>query len=287
MKKIIKILLALFTLVFTSTCFSNITYASETNTDTSDMQLLKTVNVENANSASNTDITSQTDMQWVEVKTYEIEDNVEEQGIDHQVEETTKEKTEKKEVAEKAEKKEVAEKTEKKEVAEKAGKKEVTKNNIKKEQSKKKAYSNKNLRLLSGLIYAEAGNQSYDGMLAVANVVLNRSKSSVYAHANTIKKVIYDKKWSVQFSVTIKNSKTGVSSLDKALKLYDTGNFSGSNLNTKEKCMKKAIEAAKSALQGKNNIGSYLCFTSNRNSGRIRSRYSYRIIGDHIFYRNR
>ncbi|MDD3174745.1 MAG: cell wall hydrolase, partial [Herbinix sp.] len=93
---------------------------------------------------------------------------------------------------------------------------------------KKPSYTEAELRLLSCLVYAEAGNQSYNGMLGVANVVLNRVESDVFWHVNTIKEVIYDHKWSVQFSVTIKNSKTGVSALDKALKSYDTGKFTGS-----------------------------------------------------------
>ena len=70
--------------------------------------------------------------------------------------------------------------------------------------------------MLACLVYAEAGNQSYEGMLAVANVVLNRVKSDAYWHVDTIKEVIYDKKWAVQFAVTVKNKK-GVSSSDKAL----------------------------------------------------------------------
>jgi Cell wall hydrolyses involved in spore germination len=61
-------------------------------------------------------------------------------------------------------------------------------------------YSESDLRLLACLVYAEAGNQSYKGMLAVANVVLNRVKSPVFAHANTIEEVIYDNKWTVQFT---------------------------------------------------------------------------------------
>jgi spore germination cell wall hydrolase CwlJ-like protein len=152
----------------------------------------------------------------------------------------------------------------------------------------KPSYSQKDLRLLASLIYAEAGNQSYNGMLAVANVVLNRVKSNVYWHVTTIKDVVYDRKWSVQFSVTIKNKKTGSSMLDRALKLYDSGTFTGSNMSEEEKLMCKAIKAAKAALEGENNIGNYLCFTNKRYSGGIKKHYpDYRIIGDHIFYRTK
>lgn len=158
----------------------------------------------------------------------------------------------------------------------------------KEEQVKKPTYSEEDLRLLTCLIYTEAGNQSYDGMLAVANVVLNRVKSNVYWHVDTVKEVIYDNKWSVQFAVTVKSKKTGLSALDKALKSYDTGKFSGSNPGASKKAMDKAKKAAKAALEGKNNIGSYLCFTNKRAANSIKSKYSdYKIIGDHIFYRTK
>ncbi|MBH1941579.1 cell wall hydrolase [Mobilitalea sibirica] len=155
------------------------------------------------------------------------------------------------------------------------------------EEAVKPSYSEKDLRLLASLIYAEAGNQSYNGMLAVANVVLNRAKSDVYWHVDTVEEVIYDKKWAVQFSVTIKSKKTGLSMLDKALKGYDTGKFTGANPEAEKKAMKKAIKAAKAALEGENNIGSYLCFrANNRYASSIKKKYDdYKIIGDHIFYR--
>ncbi len=157
------------------------------------------------------------------------------------------------------------------------------------EKAAKPSYSEKDLRLLSCLIYAEAGNQSYKGMLAVANVVLNRVKSPVYSHCNTIKEVIYDKKWSVQFAVTVKSKKTGLSMLDKALAAYDSGKFTGGNPEAEKQAMNKAIKAAKAALGGENNIGSYLCFNAvNKSPKRIKKQYpDYKIIGDHIFYRTK
>ncbi|TAH64527.1 MAG: cell wall hydrolase [Anaerolineaceae bacterium] len=155
--------------------------------------------------------------------------------------------------------------------------------------AKKPSYTEKELRLLSCLVYTEAGNQSYKGMLAVANVVLNRVRNNAYHHVDTIEEVIYDKQWAVQFSVTIKSKKTGKSLLDKALEAYDTGKFTGKNPEAEKKAMQKAIKAAKAALNGENNIGNYLCFRMN-NSGasQIKKKYSdYRIIGDHIFYRTK
>lgn len=152
----------------------------------------------------------------------------------------------------------------------------------------KPSYSEKDLRLLACLIYSEAGNQSYQGMLGVANVVLNRVHSDVYWHVDTIKEAIYDRKWSVQFAVTIKNKNTGLSILDKALKSYDTGKFSGSNPSASKKAMQRAIKAAKAALEGENNIGGFLCFQNKRSANSIKKKYSdYKIIGDHIFYRTK
>lgn len=153
----------------------------------------------------------------------------------------------------------------------------------------KNSYSEKDLRLLSALIYSEAGNQPYKGMLAVANVVLNRVKSDVYWHVNTVKEVIYDNKWgAVQFAVTIKNKKTGVSILDKALKAYDTGEFPGKNQKSEAKSMKNAIKAAKAALEGENNIGGFLCFNGiNKGTASIKKKYDYKIIDGHIFYRTK
>lgn len=159
----------------------------------------------------------------------------------------------------------------------------------KEKKAKKPTYNEEELRLLSCLVYTEAGNQSYKGMLAVANVVLNRVKSNAYYHVNTIKEVIYDKQWAVQFSVTIKSKKTGKSMLDKALEAYDTGKFPGRNPEAEQKAMDRAIKAAKAALNGENNIGNYLCFRMNNSGAKsIKKRYSdYKILGDHIFYRTK
>jgi spore germination cell wall hydrolase CwlJ-like protein len=151
----------------------------------------------------------------------------------------------------------------------------------------KPSYSESDLRLLSCLIFSEAGNQNYNGMLAVANVVLNRTKSDAYWHVKTVKEAIYDDKWSVQFAVTIKN-KSGVSMIDKALKLYDSRKFTGANPESQQKALDKAIKAAKAALTGKNNIGNLLCFQNKRSASSIKRKYSdYKIIDDHIFYRSK
>jgi len=103
-------------------------------------------------------------------------------------------------------------------------------------------YSKEDLKLLACLVHAEAGDQSYEGKLAVANVVLNRKKSSKYP--DTIKDVIYQPG---QFTV----AKSG--SLAKQISKYD-------NYSSKSQLM--SIKAAKAALSGSNNIGSRLYFNA-------------------------
>lgn len=107
-------------------------------------------------------------------------------------------------------------------------------------------YSEEDLKLLACLVHAEAGSQSYEGKLAVANIVLNRVKSSKYP--DSIKAVIYQPG---QFSVA--NS----GSLSKQLSNYS--NYSSSS-------QKLSIKAAKAALGGANNIGSRLYFHSYRSA---------------------
>jgi spore germination cell wall hydrolase CwlJ-like protein len=102
--------------------------------------------------------------------------------------------------------------------------------------------TNDELKLLACLVHAEAGTQTYEGKLAVANIVLNRMKSSKYP--DTMKAVIYQ---SGQFSV----ARSG--SLEKQLSNYENyGSWS----------QKLSIKAAKAALAGSNNIGSRLYFHS-------------------------
>lgn len=103
-------------------------------------------------------------------------------------------------------------------------------------------YAKDELKLLASLVHAEAGNQSYEGKLAVANVVLNRVKSRKYP--STIKDVIYQPG---QF--TVANS----GSLAKQLERY-VDYTSNSQLLT--------VKAAKAALSGANNIGNRLYFNA-------------------------
>ena len=137
---------------------------------------------------------------------------------------------------------------------------------------KSAAYSKEDVKYLSCLIYTEAGNQPYKGKVAVGNVIMNRVSSKTFAHVNTIKEVIYDKKWSVQFGVTVGGKK---SPMAKALKNYST-------LKNKES-MKSCIKAAKKALSGDSVVGSRLYFTGY--SKKLASKHpNYMKIGSHIFY---
>ncbi len=104
------------------------------------------------------------------------------------------------------------------------------------------SYTKDELKLLACLVHAEAGSQNYEGKLAVANVVLNRIKSSKYP--DTMKAVIYQPG---QFTVADSGS------LQKQLDNYE-------NYDSQSQLL--SIKAAKQALQGSNNIGSRLYFHS-------------------------
>lgn len=66
---------------------------------------------------------------------------------------------------------------------------------IAREQAEKAAALQAEKELMASLIFCEAGNQPYEGQVAVGAVVLNRVKSSVYP--NSVSEVIYQ---SGQFS---------------------------------------------------------------------------------------
>jgi spore germination cell wall hydrolase CwlJ-like protein/uncharacterized protein YgiM (DUF1202 family) len=127
-------------------------------------------------------------------------------------------------------------------------------------------YSNTELKLLACLVHSEAGTQGYEGKLAVANVVLNRVKSSKYP--DSIKSVIYQ---SGQFSVAASGS------LSKQLNNYDNYCSTSQSLS---------IKAAKAALEGSNNIGTRLYFHSYKAA--VKKGYDDKStsvkLGDHLFW---
>ena len=128
------------------------------------------------------------------------------------------------------------------------------------------SYSKEELKLLTCLVQSEAGSQSYEGKLAVANIVLNRVKSSLYP--DSIKAVIYQPG---QFTVAASGS--------LAEQLDDYSNYSSLS-------QKQSMNAAKAALEGDNNIGSRMYFHSykaalkkgyDEKSGSVK-------LGDHLFW---
>lgn len=115
----------------------------------------------------------------------------------------------------------------------------ITKNNAVKmsgvkatAQKTKKKYTATELKLMSCIIYCEAGCEPYAGKKAVGIVVMNRKRSSSFP--NTIKGVIYQKH---QFGPASNGS------LKRALQRYESGKF---NSATEKAC----IKAAKATLNG-------------------------------------
>ena len=108
------------------------------------------------------------------------------------------------------------------------------------------------LELFAALIECEAGSSNYEGMLAVASVVVNRMKHSNYP--DTLRGVIFQ---SGQFPPAHNG---------KVDKILERG--------VKDSCLK----AAQDALNGKNNVGDCLSFRS-ASSGHVGT-----IIGDNVFF---
>lgn len=104
--------------------------------------------------------------------------------------------------------------------------------------------------LMASLIFCEAGNQPYEGQVAVGAVVLNRVKSSVYP--NSVSEVIYQ---SGQFSPAMSGW------LDR---VRANAGYSES-----------ALQAAEDALNGSNPVGDCLYFSTGG--------YGMQI-GDHFFH---
>lgn len=109
--------------------------------------------------------------------------------------------------------------------------------------------------LLACLVSMEAGNEPYEGQLAVANVVLNRLRSGRWG--SSISSVIY------------------------ANGQFPSVNGSVMNGYLANGPVASAQQAANEALAGNNNIGSYMCF----NNVRYGTGYSdCVVIGNHCFH---
>ena len=119
------------------------------------------------------------------------------------------------------------------------------------------------IKLLACIIYCEAGYDNYNGKLAVANVILNRVKSSRYP--NTVKAVVYQKN---QFSPVTSGR------LQTQLKNYSS---------YCSRVQKECIQAAKDALAGNNNVGNRTSFRSARLVS-VEDRPDAIQIGAHVFW---
>ena len=143
--------------------------------------------------------------------------------------------------------------------------------------------SKADLKYLSAIIFCEAGNQSNKSKVAVGNVILNRSNNKgKFGHVNTIKDVIYDKKWSVQFTPAYSSA----NSLSAALDVYENpSKYSGS---WKASTMEQSKKAAREVLNGQKEVpGSYYYFNSSVDKTRAKCKSSskpYTVIGSHIYY---
>ncbi len=120
------------------------------------------------------------------------------------------------------------------------------------EKSDERSYTKAELRLMSAIIFCEAGAESYKGKVAVGIVVMNRVRSKKYP--NTIKEVIYQKS---QFSPVASGA------LKKALKAYDNGEFTEKNHLDSIKAAKKVLKGCTTVtIKGKKvNMKSYLFFS--------------------------
>lgn len=130
------------------------------------------------------------------------------------------------------------------------------------EEAEKKAALTKNrgavsadadeVKLLAALIQCEAGNQPYEGKVAVGAVVMNRVKSGAYP--SSIYGVIYA---SGQFTPALNGT---------VARVYNSGKISDSN-----------YQAAQAAINGETTVGSALHFR------RVNGREGI-IIGAHVFW---
>lgn len=116
------------------------------------------------------------------------------------------------------------------------------------EREAREAYVRANQELMASIIYCEAGNQPYEGQVAVGAVIMNRVKSGSYP--NSIEEVIYQ---SGQFGPAT----TGWLNRVRSSKGYSQA----------------ALQAAVDALNGSNPIGSCLYFDQGGSGMKIGAHY--------------
>ncbi|MCL2592612.1 MAG: cell wall hydrolase [Defluviitaleaceae bacterium] len=122
------------------------------------------------------------------------------------------------------------------------------------------SYTREDLEWLARIIFAEARGEDYNGMLAVGNVVLNRTVSHLFP--DTIREVIFDRQNGVQFTPTLNGS---------------------INNNPCQASWMAAFEV----LEGRSNVGASLFFKNPAiasNTWISRNRQFAMSIGNHSFY---
>ena len=125
-------------------------------------------------------------------------------------------------------------------------------------QSGETYYNQETLFWLSRVIFAESGNQSLEGKMAVGNVVMNRVASPIYP--NTVKEVLAQKnQFSTYKSGALANRTPNESSIIAAKLVLDGGE----------------VEQCKGALY----------FDSNARSWAARNKECIAVIGGHKFYK--
>ncbi len=118
------------------------------------------------------------------------------------------------------------------------------------------------LYLFATVIYTESGDQGYLGMLAVANVIINRMEDGYWG-----------------------------TSLEEVL--FSPGQFAGARQELIERAQRRGIpdvcfDVAREALAGRNNISDFLFFRTTDSAMRASDYLTYTefyIINDHVFYR--
>lgn len=137
--------------------------------------------------------------------------------------------------------------------AEEAAAEEARRKEALKKQHEAVRASGNEVQLLGALIQIEAGNQPYEGQLAVGAVVMNRVRSGRYP--NNIADVIYAPG---QFPYA-------------STKVHEV-----MARGVKQSC----LQAAQEAINGRSNVGNYTHFKSSRNSVSA----PHIVIGGHVFY---
>lgn len=122
-------------------------------------------------------------------------------------------------------------------------------------------YTPDDLYWLSKITTCEAGNVTFQGKVMVVNVILNRRASSYFP--NTIKEVIYDRKFGIQFPPAHNGN------LDKAKPTTHT------------------ILACKAALNGLVLAPDclYFNYASNKTGWVAKNRELYKVVGNQAFYK--